>query len=506
MGVCVFVLSLSSAAYGGGLTLNELFSNGAVLQRDVPIRVRGRGIEGQTVTVDLAKIHGETVVKDGVWEVKLPPQPPGGPFEMAVKSGSESRQVKDVYLGDVWLAAGQSNMQMTFEAAPELLARAEEFLNPMVRTINVRLASANLPQDKGISANGWKTQTAGGLKWISLIGYIFGSEYQKKTGVPVGIIISNQGSTFIENWMPHEALMKITDKVQPPAGELAVVEGPEIGQWFKTNKPCPPAGLYNGMIAPLVNFPIKGVLWYQGENNSGYPMQYAELLGGLVAGWREEWGNEKMLFLVAQLSSSDRTGGTTDNLAWLREQQQRAVEQTPDTGLVMTYDLGEFKDVHARAKDKVARRFLETCLALERGGSKQLGPRLEKSVIEGGRVKLDFDTGGHALVASEVVMNKVAGMAPGTDPEAFKAPAGILKGFQICGADRKFVEAQATIDGHSVIVESPAVPSPVAVRYAWENFTLGNLFDDQHYPAAPFRTDAFPPPESLAGPSSLLRK
>ena len=222
---------------------------------------------------------------------------------------------------------------------------------------------------------------------------------------------------------------------------------------------------------------------------------------GLTEPWTyQTWGIGEFPFLIVQLSSNgnaNKEDSTGECFAWLREAQQKVVDHTPNTGLVMSYDVGEYADSHPRDKATLARRLVDTYLALESGKEKQLGPRFRQSSIQGTHIRLTFETAGRKLVAAEVIMNRKKGLPARTDPEAFRAEAGKLTGFEICGPDRHFVPAIAFIDGQDVVVESPEVQDPKAVRYAWKNFTVANLFDDRGYPAAGFRTDDYPVPISL---------
>ena len=492
----------------GDLTVDQLFGNHAILQQGKPITVWGTGTEGQTVTVDFDGQHAEGVVKDGSWEAHLTPLTAGGPYDLTIQSGTEKIVSSDVSVGDVWLAGGQSNMQCNFGHAPEYLAHPEDYANPQLHSFTVDIVIANSPTvpRKSISYSGWKLVTADQLKWMSMIGCTFATNYQKRMKIPVGLIQSYQGSTPIETWMPLEAVQKVEPDAHPPADEPPLIAGADLSKYFRAYKPIPPGGMYNAMISPLVRFPIKGVLWYQGENNSGHPMNYSQLLTGLISSWREKWGIPDLPFVIDQLSSAGtvlKNDPTKEQLAWLREQQQIAVDATPQTGLTIIYDLGEYGDTHAHAKPPQAKRMLDTYNSFSTGGPKQLGPRYTTSSVNGGQIRVNFETHGHALAATAVVMNKKPGLPAGTDPDAFRTTAGTLSGFTICGADQKFVDATATIDGTSVIVSSPTVTAPVAVRYAWADFALANLFDDTGYPAAPFRTDTFPPPAKLAAPAPL---
>lgn len=500
----LFCLCLLSASAFCGEESNRtlkvcgLFTDHAVFQRDVPIRIWGEGREDAQVEVVLNGQRVTTRVTDGKWEIELPAHPAGGPFDLTIQSGEDAKNVRDIYFGDVWLAAGQSNMQMTFGAVPELAARSNEFLTPRVRVIGNRIAMSTSPRDE-CGAYDWFIASQDNLKWTSVVGYLFGVAYAEKFDTPVGIIMCNQGSTGIETWMPREALFEAMPDMQAPDGGPPLIEGAALGELFKTGKPCLPSGMYNAMIYPLMRFPIKGVLWYQGENNAGQPMQYARLLESLVTGWRRAWNNPEMPFLVAQLSSygEAKWDATGEAWAWLREQQQTAVDRIHNTGLAVTYDLGEFADIHPRAKEQVAARLFDVWMSVHSGGPGQLGPRLAKSHIEGSRIRVSFQPSGVRLVAADVVMNKEKGMATGLDPAAFRASSRKLSGFEICGEDHHFVKAEAKIEGGDVLVESPNVKTPIAVRYAWGNFALANLFDDKGRPAIPFRTDGFEPPQPL---------
>jgi sialate O-acetylesterase len=266
--------------------------------------------------------------------------------------------------------------------------------------------------------------------------------------------------------------------------------------------PARPVALYNGTIHPLMPFGIKGVLWYQGESDSRYADTYRLLFPDLIRAWRAEWGQGVFPFIFAQLSSNeDRSWSAAFEpkecaWAWLREAQTCGLNE-PNTAMIVIYDIGEWEDIHPQDKDEVGRRFALAVAALEDNTVIAQGPVYKSHEIRKQRIIVSFDNLEGGLLAKEVRMNKNKGLAPGSDPEAFVAPADQLVGFTICGPDRVFYEAKAVINpkGDAVIVGSPKVTEPVAVRYAWATFALANLYNQAGLPAHPFRTDDFSMPK-----------
>ncbi len=258
------------------------------------------------------------------------------------------------------------------------------------------------------------------------------------------------------------------------------------------------------MIAPLQRFPIKGVIWYQGESSSYDPMVYEMRFAALIRSWRERWG--EVPFYWVQLASFRHTvDKSEESWAWLREAQSR-VRALPRTGMAVAIDLGEQGDIHPKQKKEVAERLAILALREAGGNVPACGPRFRKAAFANGEAVIGFDHADGGLVVKDVVMNQKPKFDPGKDPEAFRASADRLSGFVIAGADGKFFPAEARVAGGTVIVSSPSVPAPTAVRYAWSNFALANLFNGAGLPAEPFRTDSFPPPDLIAKQAASARK
>ncbi|MCP4378008.1 MAG: sialate O-acetylesterase [bacterium] len=263
--------------------------------------------------------------------------------------------------------------------------------------------------------------------------------------------------------------------------------------------PIRPSALYNGTVYPVIPFTIKGVLWYQGESDSLYAARYKLLFPDLIKAWRKAWGQGDFPFIFAQVSSlKDRTWIGVFNpkecaWAWLRESQAYGLNE-PNTAMIATHDIGEWEDIHPQNKDDVGKRFALAAAALVGEKVVASGPVYKSHEIRKDKVVVSFDHIHGGLRTQEVRMNNKAGFAPGADLEAFVAKADKLTGFILCGADRVFHEADAVIKGDTVVVSSPKVTKPVAVRYAWATFTLANLYNGAGLPAYPFRSDTFPMP------------
>ncbi|MCX7005818.1 MAG: hypothetical protein NTY53_00935 [Kiritimatiellaeota bacterium] len=495
--VCFLVLGV--AVFGGQLraedfSLNSLFSDHMVLQRNQPIRIFGTGADSSEVVVRLAGREGRSTVRDGIWEVQLPAMTAGGPYTIEI-AGSKKLTLSDVMIGDVWVGSGQSNMGMALKGMPEYMKNPQSFGNPSVRVFKAKVAPAETPQReiqrvKTQLTDGWRVADPASSGEISAVGYYFSMAMQRELGVTIGFIHSAQGATSVEAWLDDKAL----HEVLPNSKRLNALTNPKN-----------PSVFYNGMIAPLQKFPIKGIIWYQGESGGHDPEPYHALFSKLIVRWREQWGLGDIPFYWVQLASfqfsMDKSG---EAWAWVREAQDKC-RRLPNTGMAVALDLGEFGDIHPKQKREVGERLAKVALHGEGKSVVAEGPRFKTAEFANGQAVIHFS---HAegLEARAVVMNRKPKFDPGADPEAFRAPAGELLGFQVAGADGAFVEAKAVIQGATVVVSSPQVKQPAAVRYAWKNFALANLYNGAGLPAEPFRTDNAPLPEIIVKEAEIARK
>jgi sialate O-acetylesterase len=286
----------------------------------------------------------------------------------------------------------------------------------------------------------------------------------------------------MQNWLDEATL----DKVSPNEPR------------FKPTSPRNPVVWYNGTVAPVQKFPVKGIIWYQGESNSKDPFSYLKLFTALIRQWRAQWGEGDIPFYWMQLASHGVTLGdkTGESWAWLREAQSKARSE-PNTGMATALDIGEFVYIHPSEKRIAAQRLAAVALHGEGHPVPFEGPRFQTAEFSQGRATLHFATDSKLRI-EQVIENRDKGFDPGADPNAMKSPADALTGFVIAGADQHFVPADAKITGDAtVVVSSPKVPDPKAVRYGWADFSLANLYNANGFPAEPFRTDDWPPSAAL---------
>ena len=483
-----------------------LFTDGAVLQRDVPVPIWGTADDGEKVTVKFQGQEVETTAKDGKWLVKLAALKAGGPSTLTIE-GKNKVEVVDVLVGEVWICSGQSNMEWTLARAAEAQAALAKADDPMLRLYSVPKAVSDEPLDtiqrkESPGQRAWLSSDAESAAKFSAVGYFFGRDLRKALGVPVGLIHTSWGGTASETWTSKRTLEAdpafkgLLDDYQkalaryPAAKEKFEADQAEhrkrVAQ-AKADGKTPPtaprapvgpnsphaAGLYNAMIAPLVPYAIRGSIWYQGEANVGRAFQYRTLFPAMIKDWRENWGQGDFPFLLVQLAPYQKiVDEPTDSaLAELREAQLMATHVLPKVGMAVITDVGEENDIHPKKKEPVGGRLAVAARAIVYGedvvGS---GPEYIGNSVKENRVTLRFKNVGKGLVAK----------------------GGPLKGFAIAGEDRKFVKAEAEIEGDAVVVHSDEVEKPVAVRFGWANFPVVNLWNEDGLPATPFRTDDFP--------------
>jgi len=475
---------------------SALFSDHMVLQSGMPVPIWGSADPGEKVTVTFLKQKKSVIAgTDGKWMVRLSKLKAGGPFEMTI-SGKNSITVKDVLVGEVWLGSGQSNMAFTVSkqhaSYAGLLNEEQEIAAanyPQIRMFTGKTAKTYAPQSEIVGQ--WLLCSPETVGDFSAVGYLFARDLQKALNVPVGIVTEAYGASTAESWIRRETiaadplLKPMLDKFDALVAfyrqypNATTDDAPPAPQTLnaRPGKPGPlrdpvqdqhePTVLFNGMINPVIPYAIRGVIWYQGESIVGGKAGatlYPHVMETLVTDWRGLWGEGNFPFYVVQLAALKNVS----NNPMVRE-AQAAILSLPNTGMAVTIDIGDPDNVHPKNKEPLGDRLTRIALANTYGRKIEYsGPVFESVTIETNAIRVKFSHVDGGLVAKD----------------------GPLKWFQIAGADQKFVDADATIDGDSVIVRSADVTSPVAVRYAWDNYPDGcNLYNAAGLPAAPFRTD-----------------
>lgn len=488
-------------AFGGALQANvklpALISDHMILQQDSPVCIWGRSEPGETVSVNFQDQAVSTKADaNGRWKLYLKPMKAGRPSGMIV-SGENTIVVADVLVGEVWIGSGQSNMGVTVARANNPDQEIAQATYPMIRLFQVKLTVAEEPAED--VEGKWQLCSPESVRNFSAIGYFFSREIHQTRRVPVGFIQSAWGGTPAESWTSRPSLQAepslarvFTEWNQVLANYPAAKEryDKQLAMWKlarERQKPdsdsaatpprAPagpghqntPGGLFNAMIAPLTPFAMRGVLWYQGENNAnkGHAYEYRRLFQVMIEDWRRAFGQGNFPFLFVQLANFGKPG---PNSYWpaLREAQTMALNLR-GTGMAVTIDIGEHDDIHPRNKQDVGHRLALAARHMAYAEPIEYsGPLFRQAATEGDRVRIWFDHVGAGLETS--------------------GAAG-LTGFAIAGKDKHFVPAEARIDGSSVVVSSPDIREPVAIRYAWEADPVCNLTNKDGLPASPFRTD-----------------
>lgn len=479
-----------------------LFSDGAVLQRQRPVPVWGWGDEGENVTVRFNGQEKSTTVRGGRWMVRLDPMEAGGPFTLTIR-GRNNVEVRDVLVGEVWVCSGQSNMQWPMKLSdmpePDTIQKSSD---PQMRLFTVPRRAADTPQSD-VQAR-WEPCDPSTLPEFSAVAYFFGRRLRQELNVPVGLISSNYGGTPAEAWTSCAALRfdPVLRNLLDRQAQAAAAYPSRLAEWRRAmdahrqeadkarqegrEPPRPPAqpqdpaespqrpgGLYNAMIAPLIPYAIRGVIWYQGESNAGEAWLYRRLFPAMIRNWRANWGQGDFPFLFVQLAPYTRIKPEPGDSKWaeLREAQLLTALNVPNTAMAVITDLGDEDDIHPRRKAPVGERLALAALAKAYARKVEYsGPVYRKMQVEGSRVRLSFDHAEGGLVVH----------------------GDRLTGFAIAGGDGRFVNAEARVEGDQVIVWSPQVPRPAAVRFGWADYPVVNLYNRAGLPASPFRTDDFP--------------
>ena len=495
------------------VSLNNMFGDHMVLQQGIANRVWGKADPGEPVAVSFAgQTKSTTAAADGSWAVSLDPvQDYGGPHTLSVKGRNEIT-FRDVLVGEVWVCSGQSNMQWAVNQAndPDLEKAAATF--PQIRFVSVPQVGLQEPQWNFKGA--WQVCTPETVGDFSAVGYFFGRQLHQTLGVPVGLIDNAWGGSAAEAWVKreklaaHPVLKSIHEKwlkeeasfetakaefeKKVAAWQAAAAQAKAEGKGEPGGKPDPkqdpsgrmkgnarPGNIHSGVLNPSIGYGIKGAIWYQGESNAGRAYQYRDLFPFMIQSWREEWGLGDFPFYWVQLADhkAEKPEPGESDWAELREAQTMTMKALPNTGQAVIIDLGEGKDIHPMNKQDVAKRLARWALAetYRVPGIACRSPLYTGMQRDGAKIVLSFD--------------HVSNGGKGWRPFDVNEPVG----FTIAGAERTFVPAQARIrDDGRIEVWSASVAEPVAVRYAWADNPVCNMYSTSGLPLTPFRTDDFP--------------
>ena len=472
------ILLILTSVASADVKPHGLFTDHMVLQRDIPVPVFGTADAGETVKVAFGGTNRSTVAdSDGNWSVTLNPMRASRtPADMRI-SGKNEIILRDILIGDVWVCGGQSNMYWPMRELqrPEDI-RTADF--PLIRQFQVPNTTADAPRDD--VAGEWMVcspETAGAFTGV---GFHFARSIHQEIGIPIGLLHSSWGGTRIEPWLSPDGLMAIPESMR----ERATRHFDSMEPHYR----------YHGMIHPLTRYPIKGAIWYQGESNAvpdpvNLVETYYHQKSALIAGWREAWDIGDFPFYWVQLASyeppNDNPEGG-DPWAQLRMAQSQCLS-IPNTGMAVAIDLadpGNPSDVHPKNKKDVGERLSLWALARDYGKTDVVhsGPLYKAMRVEGDKIRIAFEHKGSGLMV---------GKKNGYEPTA-EVPGGKLQRFAIAGEDKQWFWADAVTDGATVVVSSPSVPNPVAVRYAYSQNPDGcNLYNKEGLPASPFRTDSW---------------
>lgn len=502
------LLLLTASAAAADVRLPAIFSDHMVLQQQMPLAVWGWAAPGERVEVRLrAQRVSTTATPDGRWQVALAPETAGGPDDLVVTAPSGSKRFTDVLVGEVWIGSGQSNMQWEVRQAQDADKEIAAAGHPRIRLFSVKRVTALEPKDDVTpfdDAPTWAVSSPATIPHFSAVGYFFARALQQARGdVPIGIIHSSWGGTPAEAWT-RRAVLEDDPALAPLLAQYRRIEGEypslrygyerrqpiwdqALKAWQAANPGAPPmpampaprggpedphrpASLWNAMIAPLTPFAIRGVIWYQGETNALRAWDYQRLMTAMIQDWRRAWNRGDLPFLFVQLANF-RQNPPTPGASWWADvrEAQRLTLGLPNTGMASAIDIGNPDDVHPLNKQEVGRRLALAARAVAYGERVlPSGPIYDGMTLEGGRIRVRFRYGaGLALDASKG------------------------SGVTIAGVDGVFKAATATVDGETLVVSSPEVTAPVAVRYGWEDNPVTSLRNGDGLPASPFRTDTY---------------
>ncbi len=497
----LLVLCLSVNLSSADIRLPSLIGDNMVLQQGGICRLWGWADADEAIAIKPSWLDNGLETKagsDGRWQIKVTAPPTGGPYTIVLQ-GKNKITLSNILCGEVWIASGQSNMKWPLSRSENGEKHTAEANHPHLRLFHVSRTPALEPQEN--CEGQWLASTPQSAESFSAVGYFFGRDIHQKLNVPIGIIETAWGGTPAQTWTRKEMLasrlelqsyLSEFEQLQQEYPEKLAKYEEELAKWkqkdqeakennSKTpNKPWPPHAplsaqnpsiLYNGMIAPLVNFTIKGAIWYQGEANVRDPEIYHPLFSTMIENWRQDWGQGQFPFYFVQIAPYERYRPVVA-CALLQEAQFKTFRTVANTGMVVVSDIGNIKDIHPRNKLDVGKRLARWAMSetYRLNDIIPSGPLYSHYLVEDEYIRIYFD---YARTGLECRGKE-------------------LTHFAIAGADRKFKPARAVIDGQTVLVSHPEIKHPLAVRFAFTNNAEPNLFNGIGLPAGPFRTDEWP--------------
>ena len=460
----VFISNLNAQ-----IELGPLFSDDMILQRNSQVSIWGSAKGNERVSITSSWNNNEVITKadnNGNWTADISTPDAGGPYEIKISSKKNILNLTNVLIGEVWVASGQSNMQMAlYGGGREPVLRSIDMIaqakNPNIRLFTVKNNSSISPI-KELKGK-WLVSSPANVSAFSAVGYSFADYLNKVLDIPIGIINTSWGGTPAEAWTDKKTLDSNFEKSQ--------IRNNHKDKVVQHN----PSGLFNAMINPLIPFKIRGAIWYQGEGNVSRANNYTKLMNKMIEGWRSNWGQGSFPFYFVQLAPFSYNGINNTASAYLREAQLHTMLQTENTGMAVTLDIGSEKTIHPPEKILVGKRLAYWALVKDYnlGGISFSGPIYKSLKINGDKVIVNFDYAQNGITS----YNKA------------------IVGFEIAGEDKIFYPANAKVirgygsNRSKLEVSSDSVKKPVAVRYGWKNYLKGNLYNTQGLPASSFRSD-----------------
>jgi len=457
-------IALLCACASAAVKLPSIFSDNMVLQAEAPVAIWGKAEPNSTIEIAfLGQLKKTDADAKGAWRLKLDAMPKNKtPQNLQIfESGKLSKTIKNVLVGEVWITGGQSNMEMPMKGygnqpilgSNEAIATSS---NPEIRMFTVKKASSL--QTQSDFEGTWMVCEPENVSEFSATAYYFGLMLNKALKVPIGLINSSWGGTRIEPWISEDGIKKFEFVKMPDKNQ----QGPLSQQT--------PTVLFNAMISPMVGYGIKGAIWYQGESNRNEASDYVKLMPGLIENWRSVWGVGDFSFFYVQIAPFDY-GPSGLNSAYLREAQLKASTALQNIGMASIMDIGEKDCIHPANKKAGGDRLAWLALTNTYGmkGFTGAGPVLKEMTVSGSMVKLTFNNA----------------------PNGITSFGKELSCFEIAGSNKRFYPAIASFSLGGITLYNSSVAEPIAVRYAFKDFVVGDLFNIEGIPASSFRTDSW---------------